>query len=392
VSRNAGKSRHRRAAAQPVAARSKVRAVALGVALSVGVGSVGYWVVSSPGDGQASPPAISPPESPTPKRSAQDLEQLLTMTPKQLASVDVAEMNLLCATGLPGAKDLDIDTCLAKLDAWAARVKSETDRHLYRFQQKPGEYEHSEGYFRMLMLVTVLQQDFGVHYNLERVRKIDFRQSQDLFIHGLISDNGGTCVSMPALYVAVARRLGYPLKLVLAKAHVFCRWDTPGDRVNIEGSGRGMNTYPDKYYKTWPLKLSPEEIASGRFLRSLTPSEELGSFLASRGHCLSANGQLAKAQQAYTAAARLAPREPSYLAWADQAGRRLMQATVAAHFHRNRPGGPVTGYSSLSMELQRIDAVNAQSRRAMEKAMQPPTQAPPPDQGQWNSSPKGEGR
>ncbi len=39
----------------------------------------------------------------------------------------------------------------------------------------------------------------------------------------IADDNGGTCVSMPVLYTAVARRLGYPVKLVLAKGHAFCR-------------------------------------------------------------------------------------------------------------------------------------------------------------------------
>ena len=59
------------------------------------------------------------------------------------------------------------------------------------------------------MLVTVLQQDLGVHYNPQRAREVDFRNSKDLFIHGLVGNpNGGTCVSIPALYTTIARRLG----------------------------------------------------------------------------------------------------------------------------------------------------------------------------------------
>ena len=41
-----------------------------------------------------------------PVRKAQTLDQLLAMTPEQLAEVDVAEMNLLCATGLPGSEEI----------------------------------------------------------------------------------------------------------------------------------------------------------------------------------------------------------------------------------------------------------------------------------------------
>ena len=37
------------------------------------------------------------------------------------------------------------------------------------------------------MLVTVLQQDFGVHYTPARIREVDFRKPDDLFIHGLVA-------------------------------------------------------------------------------------------------------------------------------------------------------------------------------------------------------------
>jgi hypothetical protein len=143
------------------------------------------------------------------------------------------------------------------------------------------------------MMITVLQQDFGVRYNPARIFDPDFRDSRDLFIHGILFGDGGTCASMPVLYVAVGRRLGYPLKLVHAKGHRFARWDDPEGkhwdqpaRFNIEGSGRGLNIKPDEYYHTWPRKLKDRELAEGCFLRSHTPREELASFLATRANCL----------------------------------------------------------------------------------------------------------
>jgi hypothetical protein len=75
------------------------------------------------------------------------LAELLSLSPDDLARVDVARMNLLCAEGLPGSEKLDIEASLATLDRWAAHIKSETDRHLYRFHQNPAEFENSEGYF-----------------------------------------------------------------------------------------------------------------------------------------------------------------------------------------------------------------------------------------------------
>jgi hypothetical protein len=57
---------------------------------------------------------------------------LLAMTPEELARVDIALMNLLCAKGLPGAENRDIPPALRKRGEWGAKVRFETERHLYR--------------------------------------------------------------------------------------------------------------------------------------------------------------------------------------------------------------------------------------------------------------------
>jgi hypothetical protein len=111
---------------------------------------------------------------------------LLEFTPDQLAAADIGLSNLSCAVGLRGSETLDIPQCLRLLDSWAERVRSETARHVYRFQQNPAEFQNSVAYFKMIMLVTVLQQDFGVQYNPERATNPDFTDSRDLFIHGLL--------------------------------------------------------------------------------------------------------------------------------------------------------------------------------------------------------------
>jgi hypothetical protein len=82
-----------------------------------------------------------------------------------LARIPVARINLLCAQGLAQGERLGVEQLQTSLETWAKRVKSETERHRYRFRQNPAEFEHSEGFFRMLMLAVVLAEDFGVHYN-----------------------------------------------------------------------------------------------------------------------------------------------------------------------------------------------------------------------------------
>ena len=236
------------------------------------------------------------------------LTEFAEVAPDQLSSADIGRMNLLAARGLPGSEDLDVEAALAELDRWAEHVKFETDRHLYRFHQSPAEYENSEGYFRMLFLIVAIQGDLGVKYNPDRIDEPDFTNSRDLFIHGMIgSDNGGTCVSMPVLYVAVGRRLGYPMHLVVTKGHVFARWDDGRERINIEGTNRGLSTPDDEYYKNWPYKLTEAEGNNNWYLRSLTSAEELAVFLTHRGYCLEDIGRLDEAQVAYAMANRFAP-------------------------------------------------------------------------------------
>jgi hypothetical protein len=260
---------------------------------------------------------------------------LLGLPVSALQGVDIGRMNLLCAQELPGADGFVLGTGLVRLDEMAARVRSETERHLYRFQKNPGEFEGSEGFFRMLMLAVVLAEDFGVRYAPSKIgtaadaRMGDgfFADAQDVFLQGLLGSRSsspspnllpeervarstlalGTCSSLPVLQVAVGRRLGYPLKLVTTKGHLFVRWEGAGERFNIEAAGQGVSRFTDDYYRHWPLEITPAEEAAEGYLKSLTPSEELAVFLSIRGMCLREARRLEEAAAAFAAAARLAP-------------------------------------------------------------------------------------
>jgi len=254
-------------------------------------------------------------------------------------------MNLLCAQDLPGAEGLDCHECLATLDRWARRIESETDKHFYRYKSNPAEFDKSEAYFRMLMMSVVLYEDFGVRYNPERMSTpgtVDrndhfFADSRDVFLHGMlqagiqsprskVQSQGspssltprplslalGTCSSMPVLYVALGRRLGYPLKLAVTKSHLFLRWESPTERFDMEATGKGMNRYDDEHFKRWPFPVTDEEIKADGYLKSLTPVEELAVFLSLRGHCLKEAGRTQDAVSAYSAAARLVPSSRAY--------------------------------------------------------------------------------
>jgi len=286
MARRKGKGRQQ--PQQPAPPPKKPFKVAGAFVIGIAVTSVAFLAFDlSKGSTQSKP--VAQPSQPT---SHYDL---LAMSPEELGKVDPALINLLCAKGLPGTEDLDIPAVLAKLDEWAKVVKFHTERHLYRVTDpKHAEhYNHSEARLRAEFIVQVLQEDCGVHYNKDRIFNVDFSNPSDLFIHGMVdNENGGTCASMPVLYTVIGRRLGYPMKLVLAKQHVFCRWDDGKERFNIEGSTNGgINYDPDEHYRTWPKPITDAEMATGEYLQSLTPQEELASFLLSRSLCHHSNNQ-----------------------------------------------------------------------------------------------------
>jgi hypothetical protein len=256
---------------------------------------------------------------------------------------DIAALNLHCALGLPGSENVDIPACLRTLDDWAATIAHGTRRMMPKFSANPEEYNGSESYFRILIMVTVLQRNLGVRYNPECMTgPVDCTDPSNLFIHGVLQGHQGTCASLPVLYVALGRRLGYPLRLVGAKQHLFARWDDPGgERFNIECTSQGLLCHPDEYYHRWPVPLTAVDLDRGYYLNSFSPSEELACFLAARGHCLRDHLRLPEALHAFESARQLAPQDPNYQGfWA-----------IAAVLHKHLAGlvnyrleeGDVTG-------------------------------------------------
>ena len=273
--------------------------------------------------------ALNPQPQPT------SLEGVMRLPASQLARIPITRLNLLCAEGLPSAGQLEIEEFQTVIQSWARHVRSETDRHLYRFQRNPQEFENSAGFFRMVMLAVVLAEDYGIRYNEQR--KLDlsnphpgdgfFAKPKDVFLHGLLGpDRQGTCSSLPVLYVAIGRELGYPLRLVTTKAHLFVRWEGNGERFNIEAAGNGVNRFPDDYYRHWPMEVSAEEAAAEGYLKSLTPPEELAVFLAIRGMCWKEAGRDAEAGESFHAASRLVPDCRAYAEMARAGGRPVVAA------------------------------------------------------------------
>ena len=249
------------------------------------------------------------------------IDNLLKLSPNEIRFWDIAIINLLCAQGLPGAEDLDIPKCLKILDEWTAHIRRETEKYLPTFHKHPWKADYSEAKYKIMMLGTVLYQDLHVDYNMQLVYSgimaneqttTFFRDSHDVFIHGLLTKKRmGSCSSMPVLGVAICRRLGYPVYLSSAKGHLMCIWDDGKERFNFDCAGQGISIHSDEHYKKWPKPITEEEYRSGIYLRPFIPAEELATFLCIRAMCLLEHRRFEEAIKATDRAVALRPNDPS---------------------------------------------------------------------------------
>ena len=230
---------------------------------------------------------------------------------RELSKYDIAQMNLACSEGLPGSDCLGVSECLTKLKHWTRLVEKRTDKSRWQFQSNPAKFENSSNQHRAMALITVVQRDLAVRYNIPFTEgDYDGRDSRNLFLQGPLSGFGGTCVNLPVLCVAIGRRLGYPLWLVATREHFFVRWEEPGgERFNFECAGTGFGARDDNYFRTWPRAVSDADIRNGRLMSNRSHREELSTFLCERANCLRDNLRLEEAEEAMYHAARL--RQPT---------------------------------------------------------------------------------
>ncbi len=251
-----------------------------------------------------------------------------------------------------------IPDALASVDAAAADVHRETEANYQAIIDNPAAFDYSLAKYCIVCLVTVLQRKLGVRYN-PKWRELASgdpeaegfgTNANDLFIHAIINGVGGTCRSLPILCLAVARRLWYPLKLVKAHRHLFCRWDDPegklaASRAVQHRSHRAGHAIPfRRRVQRTPYQVDDEDIAAGIFFKSLTPAEEAAELLAMRARCLRANGDDIAAAEIYGHVCRLAPHNRYF----KQSYQRLRQSAAELAAMRSLHGAMLAAQAGTS--------------------------------------------
>lgn len=257
----------------------------------------------------------------THEKAIPSLDDLLGMSSEELEKQDIAMINLVCAKGLHGAENINIRQCLRQIDIWAYQAEQLLTEREFMYYKAPEKSNYSINRWRCSALGQFLSQIIGLSYHPGR-RDLKpggmydthhFKDSRDFMIHGLILDkNRGTCASMPVLYTAIARRLGYPVKLVTTRHHLFSRWVDPEgmELFNIEWTDTYVDFRPDEYYKNVIVKLNVGEVERQGYLTPLSARRAMSCFMHLRGSCLWFHKDLAGAKKSYTWSYRLDDNRP----------------------------------------------------------------------------------
>lgn len=161
-------------------------------------------------------------------------------------------------------------------------------------------------------MITHLQRDLGLQYRRACECQDSAFRPADTFLFGLLHSDGGTCGSLPVLYAAVGRRMGYPIRLVTTRNHMLCRWHSD-ETFNIEASGEGVSFFSDEHYRTGRFALPAQTIADCGYLKSLYPQEESAAFLRQRGECWMSDRQYGEATISFACANELDPTRQQHM-------------------------------------------------------------------------------
>lgn len=117
----------------------------------------------------------------------------------ELAKLDIAQINLACAVGLPTTDNIDFGFTREQLDNWAAHTRRFTERSLSLFYSGRSDYSDSEARFRIQAMITFLQRDVGIRFRTDKRSNDAILTPSDTFLHGILRGEGGTCGSLPIL-------------------------------------------------------------------------------------------------------------------------------------------------------------------------------------------------
>ncbi|MBN2133163.1 MAG: tetratricopeptide repeat protein [Sedimentisphaerales bacterium] len=103
----------------------------------------------------------------------------------------------------------------------------------------------------------------------------------DLFLHSVMDNRQGYCLSLSILYLALAERLGLELYGVVVPGHFFVRYDSGNVRFNIETTSNGASPPDDHYMVKFNVPDNGHDVI---YMKNLTKRQTLGCFFNNLGN------------------------------------------------------------------------------------------------------------
>ncbi len=126
----------------------------------------------------------------------------------------------------------------------------------------------------------------------------------DLFLHSVLKNRRGYCLSLSILYLAIGERLGLSLYGVVVPGHFFVRYDDGQVRFNIETTSSGGSAPDEHYMEKFNV---PTNRENSIYMVNLNPLQTLGCFFNNLGNSYLAVGNISQAQVALEKAVKINP-------------------------------------------------------------------------------------
>ncbi len=222
------------------------------------------------------------------------------------AAVGVAERTLESYAGLPDRDVPFLKTILIASCPWgcdqscraadAASVEREIDRLAARL--RPALGDRKEPRRVVAALNRFVFEEEGFVYDPAPGNTDNYLPDR------VLARKRGNCLGLTVLYLALAERLGLPMRAAYLPSHCFPRYGDGESQINIETAEKGADWDDARYARLFGLK------GDRPYLRTLGRKEMIGVYLKSLGAALSRRGREDEALALYRTASRYAPGLP----------------------------------------------------------------------------------
>jgi hypothetical protein len=240
-----------------------------------------------------------------------DVQHFIGSTHAELARIDPVLLNLSVAIGVPQIAELDIPAYQRTVDGYAKDVVGWIKHFEPQFHAKSEYWRNDINFFNLGILCQYIERKLGIQYKEDQreATSVRYTDPSDLFLNGLIDTKRGTCGNMAVLHQAIGWRLGWPVSLACANAHLFLRYDDGSVQHNVEATqaGFGGMSSPTDEELVRKYQLPQEAVSTGSDLRAVKPGEMLGIFLSLRARHFRDVGKFSLSERDYLLARYLFP-------------------------------------------------------------------------------------